>query len=71
MESRRPEAIGKHRCAGRARPIVARIEQAPKDWAQPHHLEIRSVYDSRADLARLAETDHGEADGRKVAELVH
>ena len=36
---------------------------------QSHHFEIRSADDAGLDFARLAQTDHGEADGGEVAEL--
>ena len=35
---------------------------------QAHHVEIRSADDAGANLVRLAESDHGEADGGEVAE---
>ena len=35
---------------------------------QAHHFEICAADDAGADFARLAETDHGEADGREIAE---
>jgi hypothetical protein len=36
--------------------------------AQPHHLEIRSADHPGANLARLSQADHREADRREVAE---
>src|ERR1019366_9737947 len=38
---------------------------------QSHYLEIRSADDAGTDFARLAETDHGEADGGEIAEPTH
>src|SRR5258708_32824615 len=35
---------------------------------QPHYLEVRSTDDARADLARLAQADHCEANSGEVAE---
>ena len=68
LERRRPEPVGQHHRARRARAVVAHVEQAAQHRMQPHHLEIRSADDARADFARLAETHHGEADGREIAE---
>src|SRR5712664_388896 len=47
--------------------VVAHVEQAAEHGVQPHHLEIRSANDTPADLARIAEANHGEAEGGKVA----
>ena len=63
-----PETIGQHGRAGGVRAIVSRVEQSAEYCVQPHHLEIRSADHAGAHLARLAQTDHGESDGREVAE---
>ena len=61
---------GCHTSLGGARAVVAHIEQPPEHRVQAHHVEIRSADHARADLARLAETHHCEADRGKVAECV-
>ena len=68
LERRRPEAIGQHHRAGGARAVVAHVEQPAQHRVQSHHLEVRSADDARAHLARLAQADHGEADGGEIAE---
>ena len=47
------------------------VQQASEHGAQSHHLEIRSANHSRAYLARIAQSHHGEANGGEVAELAN
>ena len=69
LERRRPETIGEHDGAGGVRAVVAHVEQTAEHGMQAHHLEIGAADHAGANLARLAEADHGEADRREVAEL--
>src|SRR5947209_1769931 len=62
----RPETVGQHRRPGSIRAVVSRVEQPAEHRVQPHHLEIRSADDARADFARLAEPGHGEPDCGEV-----
>src|SRR5947209_6047261 len=71
FKRRRPETIGQHSRARGVRAIVVRVEQPAEYRAKTHHLEIRSIHHARADLARLAETNHSEADRREGAEFAH
>jgi hypothetical protein len=68
VQRRRPEAIGEHHRAGRVRAIVIRADEAAEHGAQAHHLEVGAADDPGSHLARIAQADHGEADGREVAD---
>src|SRR6266540_3147914 len=45
--------------------IVLRVQEAAEHRLQSHDVEIVAVDDTRADLARLAQADHREADRRE------
>ena len=49
-------------------PSSRMVEQSAEHRTQTHHVEVRAADDAGAHLARLAEADHREADGREVAE---
>jgi hypothetical protein len=71
IECRGPEAVRQDGRAVGFRAIVARAEQTAENRMQAHDVEIRPADHAGADLARLAETDQGEADGRKITERAH
>src|SRR5271163_1494690 len=66
-----PETIGEHGGTRGVGTVVAIVQQAPEDRVQAHDLEIRAADNPGAYLARLAQADHREADGREVAESIY
>ena len=56
--------------ARRLRPIVLGVQQAAEHRLQPHDVEVVAVDDPCADLARLAEADHREADRGERADAL-
>src|SRR5277367_6252202 len=63
-----PEAVRQDHSACCIRTVIVCVKQTAEHRVQSHHVEIGSVDHSGADLTRIAESDHREADGRKVAE---
>ena len=63
-----PEAIGQYASSRGIGAVIMLVEQPAQHRAQSHHLEIGSVDHAGAHLARFAQSHHGEADGRKLAE---
>ena len=69
VERGRPEPVREDRRARRLGTIVLRVQQAAEHRAKAHHLEERPVDDARLDHAGLvAEANHREVHGRKIAE---
>ena len=60
-----PEAMREHRRTRRLRSVVLRVQQPAKHRLETHDVEIVAVDDAGTHLARLAEADHREADGRE------
>jgi hypothetical protein len=71
VQAGHPEAVREHGRAVGARSVVMRVQEASQDRTQSHHLEVRAVDHARADLARLAEADHREGDGRELSQRRH
>ena len=60
-----PEAMREHRRTRRLRSVVLRVQQPAQDRLETHDVEVVAVDHAGAHLARLAEADHREADGRE------
>ena len=70
LEHGGPESIGEHHRGGGLRTVVAHVEQTAQHGVETHDVEIRAADYAGADFPRLAQSDHGEADGGKIAERV-
>src|SRR5438270_10492781 len=68
FKHRSPEAMGEHGGTGGVRTVVMRVQQPANYWVQTHHLEILAVNHTGLYFARLPKAEHGEADGREIAE---
>ena len=66
-----PETIGQNHDAVSFRTIVLRADETAENGMQPHHFKILAVDNARLNLARIAQANHGEADGREIAELTY
>jgi hypothetical protein len=69
-ESIRPKTISEYHNAGGVGALVFRADEPPEDRVEAHNVEVRTVDDARLNFARLTQTDHGETDGREIAERV-
>src|SRR5580704_9411548 len=69
MKGGGPETIGQNDDAVRFRTIVLRADESAEDGMQPHHFKILAVDNAGLDLARIAQADHGKADGREITVL--
>jgi len=68
LESARPESIGQDDCASGFRTVVLRTDETAEYGMQAHHVKIGAVNDPRPNFPGLAEADHGETNGRELAE---
>ena len=68
LERGRPETMSQDNRTSRAGSIIGCVDQAAENGAQSHHLEVRPADDACAHDARLAQTDHREADRGEIAE---
>src|SRR5215472_2883016 len=67
LESLRPESIRQDNGAGRVGPIVLRSDETAEYRMKSHYVEVRPTDYASLYLARLAQTDHGEADGGEIS----
>ena len=68
LESGRPETIRENDDAGGVGAVVFRSDETPEHRMKAHHVEIGAADDASLNFARLTQADHGEADGREIAE---
>ena len=69
FEDGRPETVGENDDTGGVGTIVLWADQATENRMEAHHVEVGSAYHAPLNFAGLAESDHGEADFREIAEL--
>src|ERR1700722_12447594 len=69
MKSGGPEPVREHDDPIGLRTVVLRTDETAQDGMKAHHLEIGATGDTGLDLARLAQADHGKANGREIAEF--
>src|SRR5580704_13893206 len=63
-----PETIGENDDAGSAGAVVLRSNETTEDWVKAHNIEVVAANDASLNFARLTQADHGETDGREIAE---
>src|SRR5712672_1724725 len=68
-ESGGPETVGENDYAGSLGAIVLRSDETTEDRVQTHDIEVVAADDAPLHFARLTEADHGETEGREIAEL--
>jgi len=67
-KSGRPETIGENDDTGSFGTVVLRSDEPAEDRVETHDFEEVAADDARLNYARLAQADHGELEGRELAE---
>src|SRR5467141_4045763 len=62
------ETIGENDYTGSFGTVVLRSDERAENRVQAHDFEIVAADDARLNYARLAQADHGELEGRELAE---
>src|SRR5438477_11653121 len=68
LERGGPETIGEDDDAVRAGAVVLRSDETTEDRVKAHNIEVVAANDASLNFARLTQADHGETDGREIAE---
>src|SRR5216683_5014462 len=67
-ESVAPETIGDNNDASSLGTVVLRSDETTENGMQPHDIEVAAPHDPRLHFAGLAQAQHGETEGREIAE---
>src|SRR6202042_2607080 len=67
-ESGRPETIRKNDDAGSFGTVVLRSDETTEDSVKAHDLEVGAIHEAGLNFARLNQANHGEREGREIAE---
>jgi hypothetical protein len=68
LKSGRPETIRENDDAGSVGAVVLRSDETTEDRLKAHDVEVGAADDASLNFARLTQADHGEPDGREIAE---
>ncbi len=49
--------------------MVVHIEETPENRVQTHHFKVGTAHNSGAHFTGIPQADHGEPDGREIADL--
>ena len=71
VKSGRPETVGENDDAGSVGTVVLRPNEAAEHRTKAHHIEVVAADNATLNGTRLAEADHGEVHGGKVAKRAH